>query len=602
MLQSMRQNTKTILWIVIAAFVGLIFAVWGADLRSDSGRKGGGSVVGEVNGRAVSAEEYEKAFNDELTAYRGNEDIAVLPSVARLLRERAWERLLNSAVVESELAKSPIPISDEEIVYAIRTNPPDFLRQNEAFLTEGRFDYEKYRQAIDDPSADWRWLENYLRSELPLGHLRQRVAIHARVTEGELRDLYVQNTETVDFSILAFMPSEFEDKAPAVSTAEMQAYYAEHRDAFRVPERATLDYVAMPVAPSEEDRTYLRTRMQEILQRLAEGTPFEDLARYNSEGPTAAQGGDIGSFRRGDLTPDLEAVAFSLPAGGVSGVIEGDRVFQIVQIVERTGAGADETVHLRQILMKVESGGDTVEKVRLAADEVRKGAADGGLQRAAAAAGVAVRTTPPFEEGSLVPGLGDFRAGNLFAFASPVGEVSDPVFSNETYYVLAVASRDSSQIEPFESAAPRVREMVSRDKRLRLAAADADRFRGEAAGLGLEELARKAGREVRKASLVSRAGSVPTIGRDAKLILAAFAAPGGRVFGPVHTETGSYYVRQDKMTPVDEQRYATDKTYLIHSLLAQRQEYLFTLWVQKIREQAEIKDMRPEMTEEETAG
>ncbi|RPJ41145.1 MAG: hypothetical protein EHM19_12500, partial [Candidatus Latescibacterota bacterium] len=56
MLQSMRQNTKTVLWIVIAAFVGLIFAVWGADLTSSGSGGQGGYVIGEVNGRAVTAQ------------------------------------------------------------------------------------------------------------------------------------------------------------------------------------------------------------------------------------------------------------------------------------------------------------------------------------------------------------------------------------------------------------------------------------------------------------------------------------------------------------------------------------------------------------------
>ncbi|RPJ40381.1 MAG: hypothetical protein EHM19_13770, partial [Candidatus Latescibacterota bacterium] len=511
--------------------------------------------------------DYEKAFNDELTAYRGEEDIPVLPSVARILRERAWNRLVNSSIVEKRLEDASIPISDEEVVYAIRSNPPEFLRANEAFLTNGRFDYQKYRQAIDDPSVDWRWLESYVRSELPISHLKQRVAVAARVTEGELRELYVQSTETVDFSFVAFLPGDFEDVPTPVSPAEMQAYYDQHLEEFRVPERASLDFVAMPIAPSEEDRGYLRSRMQEIIQRLAEGTPFEDLARYHSEGPTAAQGGDIGTFRRGDLTPELEDVAFSLQPGQVSGVIETEDAFQLVQAVEKSGSGAGESVRLRQIFMKIESGGETVEKVRLAADALRQSAESAGLRQAASQAGVAVRSTGLFEEGSFVPGIGDFRGANLFAFTSPVGSVSDPIFNNDVYFVLSVASRDSSRVEAFEEATTRLREMTAREKRIRLAEQEANRLRGDAAGATLDALAKRAGREVRRADLVTRVGSVPTVGRDTKLILAAFSAPAGRLHGPIHTDFGSYYIRQEKVTPIDEQRYMNEKAYLIRSLL-----------------------------------
>ncbi|MFH1679662.1 MAG: peptidyl-prolyl cis-trans isomerase [Candidatus Eisenbacteria bacterium] len=596
MLQSMRQNTKTILWIVIAAFVGLIFAVWGADLRTSPGGPQG-FVVGEVNGRALTADEFEKAFNDELAAYRGEEDVPLLPSVTRLLRERAWQRLVNSAIVENALKSYSVPISDEGVVYTIRTNPPEFLRTNEAFLTDGRFDYEKYRQAIDDPTVDWRWLENYVRGELPLVHLRQRVAISARVTEGELRDLYLQNNETVDFSLVAFLPSEFEGAAVSVSANEMAAAYEEHRDEFRVPERSSLGYVLFPIIPSEEDRNYLRTRMGEMVQRLREGTPFEDLARYHSEGPTAQQGGDIGSFRRGDLTPELEEVAFSLDPGEASEIIEGAKSFRIIQVVERTGSGSNETVQLRQIFMNVESGGETVEKARLAAEDLRKAAESQGLPNAAGEAGAPYRETQPFEEGAFVPGIGSFRAGNLFAFASGIGEVSEPIYHNDSYYVISVASRDSSHIEPFEAVSTRLREMVAREKRLLLARAEAERFRGEAERSDLASLARKAGREVRRADLVSRAGSVPTIGRDSRLILAAFAAPEKSAHGPVNTDFGSFYLEKEKVNPIDGQRYLTEKPYLIRSLLAQRQEYIFTEWIVKERERAGIKDMRPTPSE-----
>jgi len=598
MLQSMRQNTKTILWIVIAAFVGLIFAVWGADLRGTSGSQPG-YVIGEVNGRSLTVDDFERAFNEETAVYRGSaeEDLPLLPSVTRLLRERAWQRLVHSAIVESALKKASIPISDEEIVYTIRSNPPEFLRTDEAFLTNGRFDYQKYRQAIDDPTVDWRWLENYVREQLPLGHLRQRVAVNARVTEGELRDLYVQNNETVDFSFIAFLPSEYEDVAVSASPAEMNACYEEHREEFRVPDRATLGYVSLPVLPSEEDRAYLRSRMQEILQRLSEGTPFEDLARYHSEGPTAQQGGDIGSFRRGDLTPDLDELAFSLPAGAVSGVIEGPRSFQIVQVVERTGSGAAESVRLRQILMNVEAGGETVESVRLAAEDLRTRAASESLRGAAEATGLVYRETTPFEEGVVVPGLGAFRGANLFAFAGEIGEIGEPIFHDETYHVLEVVSRDTSHVEPFEAVATSLRERVLREKRLALARADAERFRAEAERSDLTSLARKAGREIRRADLVSRAGSVPTIGRDARLTLAAFAAPEGSTFGPVETDFGAFFLVKEKVTPIDEERYVAEKAYLIRSLLAERQEYIFAQWLQGERERAKIKDMRPALSE-----
>ncbi|MBN1826209.1 MAG: peptidyl-prolyl cis-trans isomerase [Candidatus Eisenbacteria bacterium] len=593
MLKQMRENTKIVLWIVIAAFVGLIFAVWGMDLQSP--QKGAQSgVIGKVNGRKLSARLYQQVFTEEMNAFRGESDIPVLPAVSRLLEERAWDRLVNQAILDERLEKENYQVSDEEIVYAIRTNPPEFLRRADAFLTDGRFDYQKYREAIDDPTMDWRGLEQYFREQLPMEHLRARVAAAARVTEGELRDLYVRSSETVDFSFVAFLPGEYEDREPKIDDGALRAWYDEHKSEYRMPERAELAYVALEVVPTESDREFLRRRMEEVLERHREGTPFEDLARYYSEGPTAKQGGDIGSFSRGQMTPELEEQAFGLEVGGVSDVIPGEAGYQIVQLVERTGSGRNEEVHLRQIFLNLEAGGETLESIRTTAQALYDEAKDTGIAEAASKRDLPVERTGLFQEGTVVPGIGVFQAGNVFAFMGEPGDVSEPLFHDETYYVLELARRDSSRVPDFEEARDLVVQSVKRNERLKIAREEASRYAGDPGrGATLETIARRAGREVREASLISRAGSVPGVGADLKLILAAFAGPAGETIGPVDTESGSFYLKQKEIHPVDEERYQAERPMLLHSLLAQRQEAVFNDWLAKQREQAKVEDFRP---------
>ena len=76
---------------------------------------------------------------------------------------------------------------------------------------------------------------------------------------------------------------------------------------------------------------------QELSAQLAAGADFEDLARLFSLDPgTRPAGGDLGWFPRGQLTmPEVEAAAFNLEPGEVSGVIHSVLGYHILQLVEK---------------------------------------------------------------------------------------------------------------------------------------------------------------------------------------------------------------------------------------------------------------------------
>lgn len=57
---------------------------------------------------------------------------------------------------------------------------------------------------------------------------------------------------------------------------------------------------------------------EDILRKLKEGTPFEELAKKFSKCPSARQGGDLGHFRRGQMVEAFEEAAFALKSGETS--------------------------------------------------------------------------------------------------------------------------------------------------------------------------------------------------------------------------------------------------------------------------------------------
>jgi hypothetical protein len=236
----------------------------------------------------------------------------------------------------------------------------------------------------------------------------------------------------------------------------------------------------------------------------------------------------------------------------------------------------------------------TIEQVRIRAEEFADSAGAVGFEEVAERQGLETTRTGFFEEGESVPTLGQFRAANIFAFAAEEGEVSDPFFERERYYVFTLARRDSSRIASLEEVEEDVKTAVMREKRLELAREEAEKSAPLAReSASLERIARQADRAVESASSVPRIGAVPGVGPDTKLILAAFRAPDDEVAGPLSTEFGSYYLRRTALHPIDEEAYGREKGVLLRSLLAERQGHLFSLWLEEKKEKATIEDKRP---------
>ncbi len=76
-----------------------------------------------------------------------------------------------------------------------------------------------------------------------------------------------------------------------------------------------------------------------LLKQIRGGTSFEDIAKKDSDGPSAAQGGDLGAFKRGTLAKELEDKTFAMKAGEVTDVIRTKQGYVILKVVSHQNAG-----------------------------------------------------------------------------------------------------------------------------------------------------------------------------------------------------------------------------------------------------------------------
>ena len=121
-----------------------------------------------------------------------------------------------------------------------------------------------------------------------------------------------------------------------VSDTDVELYYLLHRDRFRRPETRTLRHILITINEDlpGSDRATAFARIKEICTRLKK-TPkcFGEQALKYSECPTAMNGGQLGTMRRGQLYPELEEIAFVIEPGVVSDVVESPLGFHVLQCV-----------------------------------------------------------------------------------------------------------------------------------------------------------------------------------------------------------------------------------------------------------------------------
>jgi len=142
----------------------------------------------------------------------------------------------------------------------------------------------------------------------------------------------------------------------AMNKDEVAKFYNEHKDEMEHPEAVRLSEILIapkppvkvgpdgkPLPPTEAENeaalAAAQAKAQEVLDQLHKGAAFADVAKKNSDGPSAKDGGDLSYFNRGTLAKELEDKVFALKAGETTDVVRTKQGFVILQVTEHETAG-----------------------------------------------------------------------------------------------------------------------------------------------------------------------------------------------------------------------------------------------------------------------
>src|SRR6185312_13816216 len=128
-----------------------------------------------------------------------------------------------------------------------------------------------------------------------------------------------------------------------ITPGEARQYYEQHKQDFVQPESVHLDEILVTTGSDSTDDpkkvAAAKSKAEDIEAKLNAGGDFAQLARTFSDGPTAAGGGDLGDYKRGQLPQQLEDKVFPLKAGQWTEPILTRQGWIILKVTQHTAAG-----------------------------------------------------------------------------------------------------------------------------------------------------------------------------------------------------------------------------------------------------------------------
>jgi peptidyl-prolyl cis-trans isomerase SurA len=118
-----------------------------------------------------------------------------------------------------------------------------------------------------------------------------------------------------------------------IPNEEVKAYYDAHPQEFTRPEQVVLTEIFLSTeGKSPEEMESVQKKTEDLRNRVMKGDDFSEIAKRYSEGSTAKDGGDLGTFQRGQLSPQLEDVVFKMDKGKITDVIQTKTGFEVLKV------------------------------------------------------------------------------------------------------------------------------------------------------------------------------------------------------------------------------------------------------------------------------
>ncbi len=508
----LRESMPVILIFLIVAFVLLIVLEWGMDYLG--WRTRGSEYVGKINTRTVAYQEFSELVRQAADNQKAQSNVEQDEGQMVQIRDQVWNSLVTQTLVEEQIHRLGILVTDEEIVDWVRgANPPEFLRKQFTDST-GVFNRAAYESALQNPKNRdiWITIEKSLRQQRAQEKLQSVLLASVRPTESEIFQQFVDQNVKLDVEYVLFDPNKLiKDEEVQITDADVKKYYHEHSEDFKVDATRKLKYVFFRDEPSRQDSEAVLADLHDVLRRTKQGMDFLQAA-----GQYGAVKASDAFFKRGELSAAKEEAVFNAKVGDVLGPLRDADGFHLIKVLEEH-EGKEEFRRASHILTKIE-GNDSVGALKQAREVVaaaKRGQNFGELA-----------TTYSKDQGSASRGgeLGWFGKGRMVkpfeeaAFKAAVGQIVGPVKTQFGYHIIKVTGKSKKEIRIADLGIP-----VTTSTQTRNALSQkAEDFAYLANESGFAETAGQLGFNVAETPPFSRGATIPGFGFNETLSKFAF--------------------------------------------------------------------------------
>ena len=255
----------------------------------------------------------------------------------------------------------------------LKTQTLDKLIEQKLLLAKAQEDTVKVDDGLLDQKVDERiqYLLNQLGSEDKL----------EKTFGSPLKKIKRDTRKIIKEQMLVEQVRATKFRTMKISRREVESFYATYKDSLpSLKETVDISHILKLVKPSEEAQKKAFDKISDILKQIQNGADFSKLAEKYSDDPASARrGGDLGMISRGDFVPEFEAAAYKLKDGEISGIVQTQFGFHIIQMIERRG----EKIHTKHILVRlvpsVEDEQRTINELKAIRQKILDGADFGAM-------------------------------------------------------------------------------------------------------------------------------------------------------------------------------------------------------------------------------